>query len=114
MKTRNKPKAAAYAKLVEWNDEDQCFVGSAPPLIGSCCHGKDEQKVYRELCDIVDEWITLMQKDGKPLPLATAGKEYSGKFVLRVDPLLHKRLALKALTEGESLNNYCAKALAEA
>ncbi len=114
MKTRTKPKSTAFAKIVEWNDEDRCFVGSAPPLIGPCCHGKDEQKVYRELCGIVDEWIALLEKDGKPLPPATAGKDFSGKFVLRVDPLLHKRLALKALAEGESLNNYCAKTLAEA
>ncbi len=32
--------------IVEWSDEDGCFVGSAPPLIGPCCHDKDEAKVY--------------------------------------------------------------------
>ena len=109
-----KAKAARYTKIVEWSDEDGCFVGSAPPLIGPCCHGQNEAKVYAELCQIVEEWIELLDKDGAPLPEPTAGKRYSGKFVVRVEPALHRRLALKALAAGESLNAYCVKALAKA
>jgi predicted HicB family RNase H-like nuclease len=110
-----KAKSARYAKLVEWSVEDGCFVGSAPPIIGPCCHGDDEAKVYAELCQIVEEWIEILEADGTPLPEATADRrKYSGKFVLRVEPAMHRRLALKALAEGESLNSYCAKTLAKA
>ncbi|PCI21651.1 MAG: hypothetical protein COB67_13910 [SAR324 cluster bacterium] len=63
-----------YLKIVEWSEEDLCYVGSIPGWIGACCHGEEEQKVYRELCQILDEWIELYQQDGKPLPRATAGK----------------------------------------
>ena len=42
-----KAKAALYTKLVEWSGEDGCFIGSAPPLIGPCCHGQDEAKGVR-------------------------------------------------------------------
>ena len=66
--------AALYVKIVEWSDEDQCFVGQCPGIIGPCCHGDDEEKVYAELCQIVDEWIAIMKKDGVPLPTPTAGK----------------------------------------
>lgn len=116
MKTnRLKANAAQYTKLVEWSDEDDCFVGSAPPLIGPCCHGKDEARVYSELCQIVEEWIELLEKDGSILP-KPLGKtsEYSGRFVLRVEPAFHRRLAAKALAAGESLNTYCVKALVKA
>jgi predicted HicB family RNase H-like nuclease len=41
-------------------------------------------------------------------------KEFSGKFVLRVEPAIHRRLAAKALATGESLNSYCVKALVKA
>lgn len=109
-----KARAAQYTKLVEWSDEDGCFVGSAPPLIGPCCHGDDEAKVYAELCQIVEEWIELLHKDGATFPEPTADKKYSGKFVLRTEPALHRRLALKALAAGESLNSYCVKALCKA
>lgn len=109
-----KAKAARYLKIVEWSDEDGCFVGSAPPLIGQCCHGKDEAKVYAELCQIVEEWVGLMEADGHKLPAPLAAKKFSGKFVLRVEPALHRRLAAKALAAGESLNSFCADALVKA
>ena len=41
-------------------------------------------------------------------------KRFSGKFVLRVEPALHRRLAAKALAAGESLNSYCVKTLVKA
>ena len=48
-----------YAKIVEWSDEDQCYVGSAPGLMDGGCHGDDERKVFDELCVIFDEVIDL-------------------------------------------------------
>jgi hypothetical protein len=42
-------------KIVIWSEEDQCFVGQCPGIIGPCCHGDDEIQVYAELCQIVEE-----------------------------------------------------------
>ena len=109
-----KAQAARYAKFVEWSDDDRCFVGRCPGLFGGGVHGNDEAKVYTELCNTVEEWIELLHKDGVPLPEPSAGKQFSGKFVLRVEPALHRRLAVKARAAGESLNSYCVKALAKA
>ncbi len=64
--------AARYIKIVEWSDEDGAFVGWCPGVIGPCCHGDDEVEVYRELCEIVEEWIEIMKQDGTPLPPPTA------------------------------------------
>jgi predicted HicB family RNase H-like nuclease len=100
----------AYLKIVEWSEEDQCYVGSVPGWIGKCCHGDDEMKVYGELCTIVDEWIKIYAEDGRPLPQPT-NKSYSGKFVLRVGSELHQALVVKALNNGESLNSFVVKAL---
>lgn len=46
-----------YLRIVEWSEEDGCFVGSAPPLIGRCCHGDTEASVLRQLGRIVEEWL---------------------------------------------------------
>ncbi len=73
--------SARYAKIVEWSDEDQCFVGSCPGLLYGGCHGDDEQTVFAELCEIVDETIELFERDGKPLPPATSGKDYANKML---------------------------------
>ncbi len=62
-----------YVKIVEWSDEDGCYVGSCPGLFLGGCHGADERKVFEELCMIVEETLDLYRLDGKPLPPATAG-----------------------------------------
>lgn len=72
--------SAKYVKIVEWSEEDQCYVGSAPGLIYAGCHGPDEQRVFEELCQIVDEAIELYHQEGKPLPPPTAGRDYANKL----------------------------------
>jgi hypothetical protein len=62
-----------YLKVVEWSEEDQCYVGTAPGLLFGGVHGKDEEKVFKELCVVVEE---------KPLPL----------FVKKANPCLLKPL----------------------
>jgi len=106
-----KAKVARYLKVVEWSDEDKCFVGRIPGLCYGGVHGDDETKVYRELCVVTEEWIEIMEEDGRPLPPPTAGKTYSGKFAVRIPPELRRRTALKALSRNQSLNEYVASAL---
>ncbi|HEX5471882.1 MAG TPA: type II toxin-antitoxin system HicB family antitoxin [Lacipirellulaceae bacterium] len=72
--------SARYIKIVEWSDEDQCFVGQCPGIVGPCCHGDNEAEVYTELCEIVDEWIEIFKQDGRPLPPATAGRGVAEKI----------------------------------
>jgi len=65
--------SARYAKVVEWSDDDQCYIGSAPGLVIGGCHGHNELEVFEELCQIVKEVVEIYRQDGKPLPPATAG-----------------------------------------
>ena len=100
-----------YLKIVEWSEEDSCYVGTCPGLMLGGIHGDSESAVYSELCEVVDEWIRLYREDGEALPKATAGKEYSGRFLLRPGKELHKELAIRAMREGESLNSFCIRLL---
>lgn len=104
-------KSDQYLKLVEWSDEDDCYVGRIPTLTLGGIHGDNEKKVYAELCDLADELIQDYEEEGDPLPPPTAGKHYSGKFNLRVGEELHEQLALESFRVSESLNTYCVKAL---
>lgn len=112
MKQPKKASARDYLRVVEWSAEDRCFVGSAPPLIGRCCHGATEAGVLKQLKRIVDEWIRLADKDGVGLPAPERSDSYSGRFLLRVPAPVHQALALKARAAGKSLNAYCAEKLA--
>jgi predicted RNase H-like HicB family nuclease len=64
-----------YVKVVAWSEEDQCYVGRCPGLMLGGVHGSDEQAVYAELCEAVDEWIRLHEAEGRPLPRSTSLRE---------------------------------------
>ena len=102
-----KPKLSNnYLKVVEWSDEDQCYVGTSPGLIIGGVHGRNQSKVFQELCEVVDRAIDSLQNEGKPLPPETVGKNFSGKIALRIPADLHKKLAIKAQQNGESINRF--------
>lgn len=72
--------SARYAKIVEWSDEDECYVGSAPGLLLGGCHGPDERTVFAELCQIVEEAIELYRADGRALPPPTSGRDFANRM----------------------------------
>jgi hypothetical protein len=48
-----------HKKIVEWSEEDKAFIGSAPPIVGRCCHGDNEFAVFERLIDIVEDWEAI-------------------------------------------------------
>lgn len=72
--------SAKYAKIVEWSDVDQCYIGSAPGLIFGGCHGDDEKEVFNELCKIVEEAIEIYKKERWALPPLTSGRDFATKM----------------------------------
>jgi predicted RNase H-like HicB family nuclease len=74
--------SARYVKIVEWLDDDQCYVGSSPGLLLGGCHGTDERQVFDELCQIVQETIEVYRQDGRPLPPPTPGRDLANKMYI--------------------------------
>lgn len=72
--------SARYVKVVEWAEEDGCYVGSCPGLLFGGCHGDDERAVFAELCVIVEETIDLHYADGKPPPPPTTRNDLVNRF----------------------------------
>ena len=98
-------------KIVEWSEEDQCYIGRVPGLTLGGIHGKNETKVYEKLTALVNEWVSVHEDNNILLPPKTAGKKYSGRFNIRVGETLHQRLTVESLKVRESLNTYCVKVL---
>lgn len=98
--------ADKYLKIVEWSEEDGCFVGSCPALIYGGVHGANEIEVYKELCEVVEESIKILKEEGKKLPQPKTLKSYSGKLNLRMKPETHKLIDIKSQMEGLSINQY--------
>ncbi|MCP4352707.1 MAG: hypothetical protein GY795_45205 [Desulfobacterales bacterium] len=66
-------------KIVEWSEEDGCYVGTAPGLIYGGVHGDNEVEVYRELVEAVEEAIELYRQEGNGA-LRTYYEKHTNQF----------------------------------
>ena len=64
--------ANRYPLQVRWSEEDEAFVGSAPGLLGDCCHGDTEEAVLAQLKEIAEDVVDHLIQQGKELPLGPA------------------------------------------
>lgn len=71
--------------------------------------GKSVREVEKAFHDSVDDYLTFCAERGEE-----PDKAYSGKFVVRLEPDLHRRLNMQANAEGQSLNAWVMSRLAEA
>lgn len=60
-----KRKTRSPAKIVEWSEADQVYIGRCPELFSGGVHGTDEAKVFKELGQAVDEWMAKDQAQPK-------------------------------------------------
>ena len=84
-------KSAQYIKIVEWSEEDQDYIGYCPEVIGPCCHGDDEVEVFRNLCQIVDEWLEINFQDKQALPAPTVGRNVAAFLHQKNSPVHGKK-----------------------
>jgi hypothetical protein len=60
-------KSDLYHKWVEWNEEDQVYIGKCPDLITGI-HGDDPVRLYSELCETVEDVIQHFETEGRLIP----------------------------------------------
>ena len=97
-----------YVGTVEYSEEDACLFGRIAGIRDIISYeGESVAEIRKAFEDAVDDYLKHCAEIGKE-----PNKPYSGKFVLRIDPSLHARLAVKAQAQGMSLNQYAAKVLA--
>ena len=58
-----------YHKWVEWSDEDRTYIGKCPDLMTGI-HGDDPVRLYRELCETLEDIIRHFEGEKRTLPPA--------------------------------------------
>lgn len=53
---------------------------------------------------VVARMLVDLEANSEPIPKPIATRQYSGRFMVRVPPELHRRLTLEAAEAGVSLN----------
>ena len=97
-----------YVGTVEYSDEDDCLFGRIAGIHDIISYeGGSVKEIRNAFEEAVDDYLEHCAATGKE-----PNKPYSGKFVLRIDPALHAKVAAKAMASGKSLNQYAADVLA--
>jgi len=75
-------------------------------LDGCMSDGKTPEEAYENIMEAMEGWIETKLDNGFSVPEPIEDEKYSGKFVLRIPKTLHAKLAMQALKDGVSLNQY--------
>jgi predicted HicB family RNase H-like nuclease len=102
-----------YTYRITWSEEDKEYAGLCLEFPSLSWLAPTPEDALQGIRKVVQEAVADMQNNGEipPPPLST--KPYSGKFVVRVPPEVHRRLAMKAAQEGVSLNRLVSSKLSK-
>jgi predicted HicB family RNase H-like nuclease len=93
-----------YTYRITWSEDDREFVGLCIEFPSLSWLAKTPEDALRGIRRVVRKAVLDMENDGESAPTPISGKSYSGKFVVRIPPEVHRALAIKAAEEGISLN----------
>ena len=96
-----------YAAKVEFDDEAMIFHGEVIGIRDVVTfQGKSVKDIERAFHDSVDDYLDLCRERGE-----APDKPFSGRFVVRVSPEIHRRVYVSAKKSGQSINAWLNKNL---
>lgn len=102
-----------YTYRVTWSEEDKEYVGLCAEFSSLSWLASTPEAALRGIRKVVAEVVKDMKENGESFPEPISSRQYSGKFMVRVPPEVHRRLAIQAAEEGVSLNRLASAKLAQ-
>ncbi len=93
-----------YTYRVTWSEEDTEYIGLCTEFPSLSWLSKTPESALKGIRNIVAEVIIDMEGDGEIIPQPLSSKNFSGKFMVRLPPEVHRSLAIQAAESGISVN----------
>ena len=100
-----------FTYRVTWSEEDGEYIGLCAEFPSLSWLASEPETALQGIRQVVAEVVADLQASGEDVPEPLALKKYSGRFMVRVPPELHRRLAMEAAESGVSLNRLAADKL---
>jgi predicted HicB family RNase H-like nuclease len=97
-------KNSKYTYRVMWSEEDGEYVGLCAEFPSLSWLARTPEAALKGIRRLVNKVVADMTKNKEPIPEPIATKHFSGKFMVRVPPDVHRQLAIEAAEAGVSLN----------
>jgi predicted HicB family RNase H-like nuclease len=98
------PETDRYTYRVTWSQEDNQCVGLCAEFPSLSWLAATPERALRGIRKVVADVVKDMQTNGENVPEPLSSRRYSGKFMVRVPPEVHRQLTLEAAEEDISLN----------
>ena len=102
-----------YTYRVTWSEDDKEYVGLCAEFPSLSWLARTPEAALKGIRKVVAEVVNDMRKAGEAVPKPIASRHYSGKFMVRVPPDIHRDLAIQAAEAGVSLNRLASSKLSE-
>ncbi|MDY0019974.1 MAG: toxin-antitoxin system HicB family antitoxin [Anaerolineae bacterium] len=93
-----------YTYRVTWSEEDGEYIGLCAEFPSLSWLAPQPEEALKGIRQVVAEVVMDLEANNEIIPEPIATKAYSGRFMVRIPPELHRCLALEAAEAGISLN----------
>ena len=93
-----------YTYRVTWSPEDGQYVGLCAELPSLSWLADGPGAALQGIMQVTADCVQDLRATGEPVPAPLADRTYTGKFMVRVPPSIHRKLALEAAEKGISMN----------
>jgi predicted HicB family RNase H-like nuclease len=93
-----------YTYRVTWSEDDSEYVGLCLEFPSLSWLSESPESALAGIRKVVSDVVHDMEKNEEEIPTPVANKKYSGKFLVRIPPEIHRTLAIQAAEAGISLN----------
>ena len=102
-----------YTYRTTWSAEDKEYVGVCAEFPSLSWLASSPEAALRGIRAVVADVVKDLRANGETVPEPLASRRFSGKFMIRVPPETHRRLAVEAAEPGVSLNRLASAKLAQ-
>lgn len=102
-----------YTYRVTWSEEDQEHVGLCAEFPSLSWLAETPEEALVGIRQLVAQVVADLKSNQEPVPEPLAVRSFSGRFVVRIPPELHRQLAIDAAEAGISLNRLASTRLSQ-
>ena len=102
-----------YTYRVTWSEDDHEYVSLCAEFPSLSWLAKTPEAALKGIRKLVADVRKDLRENGETIPEPIACRRYSGKFMVRVPPEIHRNLAIQAAESGVSLNRIASSKLSQ-
>lgn len=106
-------KSDRYTYRITWSEEDKEYVGLCIEFPSLSWLEESAELALKGIRKIVEDVIKDMESNGESPPEPLSCRKFSGKFVVRIPPELHRSLTIEVEEQGISLNRLISAKLSQ-